>query len=102
MMWNPLGLTSHAQSSYVYVGGGGQGAKISRNMNPANFDKQLRETDAAITSVTSNLAVSLVTDSISDIADNTTKKVEYLYSNRKGTEVEKVTGPAVGLTPLIG
>ena len=80
----------------------GEGVKISRNMNPTNFDEQLRETDAAIIRVTSNLAVSPVTDSISNIADNTTKKVEYLYSNRKGTEVEKVTSPAVGLTPLIG
>ena len=73
--------------------GGGEEAKISRNMNPANFDKQLRETDAAITSVTSNLVVSPVTDSISDIVDNTTKKVEYLYSNRKGYRGGKGNGP---------
>lgn len=73
-------------------------AKISRDLTTGNFDEHLREIDAAITAVTLNLAVTPLTKEISDLADNTTKKVDVINLNRKGTEDETVMGLNGGLT----
>ena len=67
-----------------------------------NFEEQLREIDTAILPITLNQANPPFTDSFSDIADNTTKKVDDLNLKRMGTEVDKVMGPAVGLTSEMG
>lgn len=75
-----------------------EGAKISRHRNPLNFEEQLREIDAAITTGIPNLATLPLTDSISDIA---TKKVNFL-NFKKNTEEDKVAGPTVGLTSELG
>lgn len=79
-----------------------EGAEISSHRNPANFEEQLREIDATITVGIPNLATPPLTDSISDIADNTTKKVDFLNFKKKNTEEDKVAGPTVGLTSELG
>ncbi|KAK9996183.1 hypothetical protein SO802_020869 [Lithocarpus litseifolius] len=77
-------------------------AEISHHRNPAIFEEQLREIDAAITTGIPNLAAPPLIDSISDFADNTTKTVDFLNSNKKSTEEDKVVGPTVGLTSEMG
>nr|POE57421.1 hypothetical protein CFP56_06021 [Quercus suber] len=79
-----------------------EGAEISRNLTTANFEEQLRVIDAAILAVTPNLENPPFTDSFSDVADNTTKKVDDLNLKRMGTEEDNLTGLAAKLTSEMG
>lgn len=77
-------------------------AKISCKLTTANFNEQLREIDAAITAVTPNLTISPLTEAISNFADNTTKKVDFINSNKEGIEDEMAMGLNGGLTHVLG
>lgn len=48
------------------------------------------------------MAATPLTEAISNIADNTTKKVEFINTNRKGTKDDMVMGLDVGLTHVVG
>ena len=57
------------------------GAKISRNLNPVNFEEHFREIDAAISVGISNLAVPPLTNLVSDSADNMARMEEPIEFN---------------------
>ena len=77
------------------------GAKISRDLNPVNFEEHLREINAAISIGISNLAVPPLTNLVSDSVDNMAMMEDFLNSKRKGTK-DKVLGSTVGLTSEMG